>query len=257
MKETNQDKGGKIVGLIVGALLLQTAVGMHLDSAEAKRQAASTGLYVFLGLSLVHVVPLYVSVQQLKLGGGMCPASTGTTVVPTETDAGAKKEESGKLEGGRLETGKLDEDKPAQDETEQPTNTGLAAVAAWSKQMFLPPGYPESLDPNYTAYRMWQLLDQLIGTPKNILKGVIEWETIYGVGQLGATPYTAVAVSLYKTCVSSVIGLLIGLPAVRAFFNFKDAHRDRTCDIATVPCAADAVPSALLRRTSTGRCGVA
>ena len=69
MKENNQDSGGKISGLVIGALLLQTGVGMHLDSPSAVRDAVTTGLGVFLVLSLVHVVPLYVSVRQLTPPG--------------------------------------------------------------------------------------------------------------------------------------------------------------------------------------------
>ncbi len=43
------------------------------------------------------------------------------------------------------------------------------------------------------------------------------WQ-VYGVGQVGVTPLFALSIWLYKTCVSTVIGLVAGLPAVRNLF---------------------------------------
>ena len=198
MKETNQDKGGKLIGLLVGVLMLQTGIGIHLDSPDAIQQAITTGLVVYLLLSLVHIVPLYVSVQQLALKD---EDAASTTTDTEATDATKGPTLSIPALGRRAST---------------------LEAANWFKQLLLPPGYPASLQPVYSSYRMWQLLQQLLDGPKNILLSIMEWEAVYGVGLVGATPLGAVQIGLYKTCVNALVGLIVGLPAVRSYFNFKD-----------------------------------
>eukprot|EP00966_Prymnesium_polylepis_P288120 6654644-Prymnesium_polylepis.1 len=215
MKEKNQDMGGKIVGLAVGALLLQTDIGMHLDSPEAIQTTLSTGLAAFLLLSLIHVVPLFVSVTKLELddslGWGKGSIAAATPML-TKAALTVEKTEEVMAHGEREEA-----DKEQGEAADKATS-----ASSWFERMMLPPGFPDSLDPNYARFRAWGLLSSLINQPKSIFLLVIEWENIYGVGQPGVTPLSAVTINLYRTCVSAVIGLLVGMPAVREYFSYKD-----------------------------------
>jgi len=172
LKEGNQDKGGKIIGLIVGIVLLLGLVGVSSDNKSAESASLIRSFYCFLVLSILHVMSNIPAVRSLK--------------IPTNQFA---------TSGGK-------------DGTEEPE------VKSFMRRMFLPPGYPQSVAPEYARFQFFSLLGAATGYPKSVVVSMAFWAHVYGVGNSKATPLDAVKIDIFMIGVDCVIGLISGLPFI-------------------------------------------
>lgn len=175
LKESNQDKGGKIIGCVVGLVLLGTIAHFTVNETESLHVSAMC----FLGLSVVHILGNVAAVKQLQIE----PPSQEE---PFATDGD-----------------------PA-----PPRSPGML------RAMFLPPSYPTSVAPEYTAYRAWSLLATATDYPKLIVMSMAFWHGVYGVGDGSRTALQAVLINVFLVSVDAVVGLISGLPIITERLNY-------------------------------------
>lgn len=184
LKESNQDKGGKIVGLSIGILLL-SLIGMG-DTGAEEEAALKRSIKVFLWLTVIHVLGNWQAVRQLAIPprGSRTQSTARHAQVPAETSQAGSSE-------------------------------------SFFKRMLTPRGYPHTVVDSYTRYRSWCLLSALTSYPKQIVTSMLFWSNIYGVGQASRTPSQAVAVNIFMMGIDCIMGLLAGMPLVTEGLDYS------------------------------------
>ncbi|CAK9003288.1 Titin (Connectin), partial [Durusdinium trenchii] len=177
LKESNQDKAGKIVGLCVGVALLLGFIGIG-SGVKAEATSLERSLEWFLVLTIVHLLGNIQAVRQLEIAQDQSAA------------------------GDKIR------------------NDHERKHILW--EMFLPKGYPHTVVDSYTSFRAWSLLNVIIGYPKQIVTSMLFWGNVYGVGNSGSSPVTAVLIDIFMATVDCVVGLLSGLPIMAKLFNYSD-----------------------------------
>ena len=169
LKESNQDKGGKLVGLALGLMLLRM---IGAQAGRPASEADSLALVCFAALSVVHVAGNAAAVQQLRLQPAAAPA------------------------------------------------TPAAAPSSSWRRMFLPPGYPDSVSPEYRAYRLCAVARTLLGRPTALVSSLFTWSWVYGVGDASRTPEQAVRIDIFLQAVAAVTALAAGFPLFTRAFDY-------------------------------------
>ena len=183
LKESNQDKAGKVVGLAIGfALLSHFLSGAPAsDGTSAASSDTETGMLgLFVGLGFVHIVGNAICTCQLRLQ----PAAT---------------EELQPL--------------PPSSPVSPSTATGWQQPS-FLRRMFLPPGYPRSMADSYLLYQLWARLDTAIAWPRAVVSQMVTWQFVYGVGDQKKTPAGAVQIDIFMQTVACVVALLSGFARV-------------------------------------------
>ena len=90
------------------------------------------------------------------------------------------------------------------------------------REMFLPRGYPSTVVDSYARFRISSLCGVLVGYPKQIVTSMLFWGNVFGAGNKGSSPVTAVLTDIFMTTVDCVVGLLAGLPIMARLFNYSE-----------------------------------
>merc|ERR1712166_26121 len=210
LKESNQDKGGKIVGAIVGLvlLLLQT---YYLGAGQSETEAICTSAFLFLILTSLHIVGNIAAVKKLDIKPEAKKASQGEMGMHTfDTAAAAEDEECTPLEA----------DSSTSKGAAQQQATCPAGFAAFCTDMFLPANYPESVAPEYTKYRMFAALNTCTGYPKRVVVSMAFWSAVYGVGDSSKSPMQALLIDIFLVSIDAVVGLFAGIPIISERLNY-------------------------------------
>ena len=86
--------------------------------------------------------------------------------------------------------------------------------------MFLPPGYPDSVSPEYRAYRLCAVARTLLGRPTALVSSLFTWSWVYGVGDASRTPEQAVRIDIFLQAVAAVTALAAGFPLFTRAFDY-------------------------------------
>mmetsp|Transcript_21618 Transcript_21618/g.50505 ORF Transcript_21618/g.50505 Transcript_21618/m.50505 type:complete len:566 (-) Transcript_21618:142-1839(-) len=190
LKESNQDKGGKIVGMMIGIALL-IYIGQGSSPAEEDATLMKS-LHVFAVLTFLHIFGNLKAVQQLEI-----PAS--------------------ELEAAPAPP-------PAKESTAEPAKvetTAQVKESSFLKRMFLPRGYPHTVVDNYLKFRILGLIMSFFKMPSQVLSSMIFWQNVYGVGSSDSTPAHAVFIDIFIMSVDCFVGLFAGLPCITRGLDYS------------------------------------
>jgi len=183
LKESNQDKAGKIVGLIMGVGLLFGFIGLGSRGA-AMEASLYRSLQWFCILSIVHVLGNVKAVLQLRIPPVQLEKEVLSRPVAVEGVRGS-------------------DDTP------------------FLKRMFLPKGYPRTVVESYNRFRWYTLANSVLAYPMQTVTSMLFWQNVYGVGNASMTPFRAVMIDIFMSSVDSVVGLLAGLPVVTQGLDYS------------------------------------
>jgi len=186
LKESNQDKAGRVVGLVIGSALLSRCLSGSPTSDGGRTSAQDTDrnmLGLFLALGSVHIGGNAICTLQLRLPAH--PGSEQRALAPSSPDSPGS-----------------------------PTMTGRDPPSTYLRRMFLPPGYPRSMVDSYMRYQMWARVDTVIAWPRAVVSQMVTWQFVYGVGDQRKTAAGAVQIDIFMQTVACVVALLSGLPQV-------------------------------------------
>ena len=162
LKESNQDKGGKIFGLIIGIALL-AYIGMWNMSEGEEASSILKSIKIFAVLSAFHILVNLKAVLQLDI--------KAADTVPKSVSKGVSHD--------------------VQQEAE---------VSFW-RMMFLPKGYPHTVVASYTKYQLWSCLGIMTSYPKEVITSSIflgpslrSWQSRHDPNGCGPDRY------LYDVC---------------------------------------------------------
>ncbi|CAK9072970.1 unnamed protein product, partial [Durusdinium trenchii] len=203
LKESNQDKAGKIVGLCVGVALLLGFIGIG-SGVKAEATSLERSLEWFLVLTIVHLLGNIQAVRQLEIAQDQSAAGDKIRNV--------KQASSDYLPSHAVVIGICCLQLVLQLQfSTLPGQDHERKHILW--EMFLPKGYPHTVVDSYTSFRAWSLLNVIIGYPKQIVTSMLFWGNVYGVGNSGSSPVTAVLIDIFMATVDCVVGLLSGSAA--------------------------------------------
>jgi len=175
LKESNQDKAGKVIGLAVGFAILSRYLSKSGDGDTEVQM-----LWHFAVLGLTHICGNFACTLQLRMPVVEPPATTQPMSPASPSD--------------RFET--------------QSRSGGHSTL----RRMFLPPGYPRSMVEQYTVYQAFARLETAIATPRNLVSMLVRWQYVYGVGDSSKTAVGAVQIDIFAQSVACVSALVSGLP---------------------------------------------
>lgn len=252
LKEINQDKGGKVVGL-VGGLFLLGWVGVGRKDMSIPG-ALLPSMVVCATISLVHVCTNIGAVSVLRVPPATFLLQRVDNGKYVTVDRRAKKltfsEEPACAEifklGNAANVGKTlmtlndivyvdsngvtsEHPSKAHLKVDSKGNHTVFAGGAFrlsSKartrslrkgtnpmaQMFFPPGFPRTTPEGFEQYAAFCVIRDITGTPKNVIELLVYWKYIFGVGDSSKSPLFATYLSIYLAAVSTVAGLMSGLP---------------------------------------------
>lgn len=183
LKESNQDKAGKVIGLAIGFAILSRYLSISGDG-EGEAQM----LWLFAVLGLTHICGNFVCTLQLR----MPPATPSITQPMSPTH-------------------------PLDRSEAQSRSDGHSTL----RRMFLPPGYPRSMVEQYTIYQAFARLETAIATPRNLVSMLVRWQYVYGVGDSSKTAVGAVQIDIFAQSVACVTALVSGLPLADKACNYS------------------------------------